>query len=92
MNGDAFAQLDALEHRLTRNREQLAALRAEVGRMLRVYEAAKRFVLSPLLDDAAEDRLRDDLGEAVHAAIAAEPVRERPAPTRTPSAGVKRMG
>lgn len=85
---DADAALDDLDRRLTKQSGQLADLRTEVARILPVYEAAKRYVLSPFVD-GTESKLAADLEHAVHEAVAAEPVRPRPMPTSIPSAGRK---
>jgi hypothetical protein len=85
-------RLDAAEVALDRQRRQLTALRLEVERMLRVYEAAKRYVLTATGTDVFEDGLMKELEDAVHAAVSAEPKQHRPAPTRTPGAGTRRSG
>lgn len=84
-------RLEAAEVALDRQRRQLTALRGEVERMLRVYNAAKRYVLSPF-NETIEDTLGAELEAAVHAAVATEPQQERPAPTRTPGGGARRSG
>lgn len=60
-----------LERRLAEQRAALDTLGHSVRRMRRVYDAAKRYVLSPYID-GTEERLAKQLEEAVLAAVEAE--------------------
>ena len=86
-----LVKLRFLEKRLAGQREQLEGLRVQVAAMRRVFDAAKRYVLTPF-DEKREERLAAELEAAVQDAIAGQSLPRRPEPTGIPSVGRRRQG